>query len=197
MNLGFLTSLLLCVSTSAVFCQVAPSAFRKGAPITVGAGFSDYNVYWGNARQEGGTVWVDWNPVILKELSLDIEVRDLGINRVSSHLNGRSSSFIQLSAEAGPSYSIRLDRKVSVIGKFLVGYGKTEFDLGYPGYHRDSSATFEPGVGLDFRANRKLSVRAEYDYQFWPNLYALYSTRYVSDGFTVGGTYRFRRDTPF
>jgi opacity protein-like surface antigen len=66
----------------------------------------------------------------------------------------------------GPRYIIHRFGKFEPYGKFLVGNGS----IHYP-YSIGTGSYFAlaPGGGVNFRLSRRLTVRAEYEYQIWLN----------------------------
>jgi opacity protein-like surface antigen len=67
---------------------------------------------------------------------------------------------------AGPRYIFRRFGKIQPYGKFLVGAGV----IHYP-YNIGDNTYFAlaPGGGVNYRASRRLTFRAEYEYQVWIN----------------------------
>lgn len=173
------------------FSQVAPSATQGGLPIEVGAGFSNYNIDFDGYRLSGPTIWVDWNfyehPAVLHGFGLEVEGRDLGVGKPASY----AGSLREDTAMGGVIYKWHDFHHVRPYGKFLLGYGKIEFAGGNnPNYTNDSRTIYSPGFGLDYRAYRNISVRADYEYQIWPNLFGPSARN--PQGFTIGASYDFR-----
>ncbi|MFZ0304481.1 MAG: outer membrane beta-barrel protein [Terracidiphilus sp.] len=167
--------------------QVTPQASKGGLPIAVGAGFSNYDVDWEQYRINGGTAWADLN-ILPRGLGIEIEARDLK----DSHLYSPSTNFREFSLGGGVIYSWEHYRRFHPYGKFLVGYGSIHFNTGYgPIYDHDSSIDYAPGGGLAYRAFGKIWVRADYECQFWPQLYPLFKPIYTSQGGTIGASYDF------
>ena len=66
----------------------------------------------------------------------------------------------------GPRVPIhQFGRQTQLYGKALVGYGRMTFPFGF-GY--GSFTDFAFGAAVDHRLSRKLSVKADFEYQYWP-----------------------------
>ena len=152
--------------------QVTYSAEEGKLPFTVGAGFSNFSDDWGvqNPRQSGITMWVDWRvpymPPVLRGLGIEFEGRDINYT-TPSYLPGHRMD----TALGGPVYEWRRKGRIRPFGKYLMGIGSIDFP--YPGstYSHDTRAVFEPGGGADVRFWSRFSARAEYDYQFWHQIF--------------------------
>ena len=176
----------LAVSSSA---QVVPSATRAGGlTIDVGAGPSYYHMDWGHGDEFGGTLWVDANldkgPLFLKGLGVELEARDLSLDRGSTLPNDMRTDTLG----GGPIYSWRHFDRVRPYTKFLVSYGNLDINKG--GYHFDW-VLYQPGAGVEYRPFGHVWVRADYEYQIWPKLFGS-NWSYDPDGVTVGVLYEFR-----
>jgi opacity protein-like surface antigen len=67
---------------------------------------------------------------------------------------------------AGPRYTFKRFGRLQPYGKFLVG----EASIHYPYRVGDQSYfALAPGGGLNYGASRRLTIRAEYEYQIWRN----------------------------
>ena len=105
---------------------------------------------------------------------------------------GISSNFREVAAEAGPIYRYKRLGRVVPYGKFLFGYGGIDFRfVGAGNYTHDTRNITAPGGGFEYRAFRNLWVRADYEYQFWPDLFG--RTSLNPQGFTAGAMCNFRR----
>src|SRR6266702_2567407 len=167
---------LFLTATHTVFSQIAPSGRGSAIPISVGVGFSDFDLDWGSSgggtnRMEGITGWVDWRlsrgPGVLGGLGLELEVRDLNWGRPTA-LN----AFRHDTALGGGFYTWRRYRKLHPYGKFLAGVGSFDFPHNAGAiYTHDTRTVFAPGVGLDYKVYRNIWLRGDYEYQFWPKLF--------------------------
>jgi opacity protein-like surface antigen len=66
----------------------------------------------------------------------------------------------------GPRYIIHRFGKFEPYGKFLVGDGTIHYPYSIG---TDSYFALAPGGGVNYRFSRRLTLRAEYEYQFWLN----------------------------
>jgi len=187
--LSLALSLFLFVHPS--FSQTAPDAYQgRTLPISLGAGVSSINVDWGrNQRMIGGTLWINYFPPVphlLNGLALDVEGRDINYDRPSVLPN----NFRQDTAAGGPIYYWRHFRDFQVYGKGLIGFGS--FDFRYystPYYTHETRTIFAPGGGIMVHGYKHVWVRADYEYQFWPDLFGRTAD---PQGFTLGAVYDFR-----
>ncbi len=175
------------VSTAiATMAQVAPEAKAPGIPLTVGVGYSNYATDW-SGRLSGPSLWLDWNfyqgPSYLNGLGIEVEARDLNYDRTGGVPNLRMDT-----ASGGAIYTWRHLHNFNPYAKFLLGYGSIDFTLtDVPNYKHDTRTLYAPAGGLDYRAFRNLSVRANYEYQFWPDFFNHHALN--PRGFTFGVAY--------
>jgi hypothetical protein len=188
----------------AFFAVLAPSAaqtipaatgpIQHPYPFTIGGGASDLNVDWSRSRMLGVAMWVDWHPKVLLRsldgLGVEVEGRDLDFDRPSQLASG----YRQDTLGGGVIYTYRHFSKVRPFGKFLIDYGRLNY-----GYGQIATATVRaPAFGFEYRAINRLWVRADYEYQIWPNLlngiFPGYTGKSLDpQGFTLGVSYDFRR----
>lgn len=171
--------------------QVIPAATQGGLPLTVGVGFSDYYTEIYSQRFKGTTVWADWNfqrvPWFLRGIGVEAEARYLNFGQPAG------SSWTFATAGGGPIYTWRHYRKLHPYGKFLIDYG-TQNHISSPllpsWYKHDQWTALAPGGGVDYRAWRNISVRADYEYQFWRVEW--FNNHFLNpQGVTVGASYDF------
>jgi opacity protein-like surface antigen len=177
---------VFCAATPA-FSQVAPEAIEGNRPFSVGAGVSNFNVDWGKTRMYGGTFWADWRPplpLFLNGLGLEIEARDISLDRSSTV----PSNFRQDTAGGGPIYTWRHYRNFRPYGKGLLEFGSFDFRSTNPNYSHDTRTLVAAGPGVEFRTYGHLWVRAEYEYQIWGHILG---KRPDPQGFTLGAMYDF------
>lgn len=174
--------------TIPAFSQVAPEYVQKGGwPIEIGAGGVSYDVDFGHGRMYGGAAWLDYYPrflpKILNGLGAEIEARDISLDESQSQENMRQDT-----GEGGPIYSWRHFNNFHPYVKYLIGHGSVDF-IGYgPYYKHDTRTLTAPGIGLELRVFRSWWMRADYEYQNWPNLVG---KSLNPQGFTVGFAYDF------
>lgn len=188
-----LVALFFVGATLSAYSQVVPAAIEGNLPFTVGSGFSNFSIDWGQGRRMNGyTVWGDWRlprlPQALNGLGIEAEGRDVLWNAPPSLSGHRMTT-----GSGGAIYQWRRAGRIRPYGKFLIGFGSISFpgNVSSPPYTHDTRTIYEPGGGADVLAWNRFSVRAEYDYQFWPNMFGHGSL--TPNGFTVGGVYDFGR----
>lgn len=191
--------LLTCAAYSAL-AQVVPDATQRQSILAAGVGLSDYNPDWEQGRLLGGTLWLEYipdrMPWVLHGLGLDIEARDLNYGRSSASPNLREDT-----AMGGLIYSWPHYLKFKPYGKFLAGYGNRDAErratlLRY----NDNRNILAWGGGVDYRVSRSVWVRADYEYQRWPDMVFKETSfnNFISiapihpNGFTIGAMYHFR-----
>lgn len=198
-----LAAFFVCAAYSSL-AQIAPAAADENVPWAIGAGLSGYNPDWGHGHLLGGTLWVDYSlprmPSLLHGLSIEGEARDLNYGRSSSQPENLRQDIVQ----GGLKYSWPRFLNFRPYGKFSEGYGNTDYECTTLAqcettdnmrYH-DSRTIFSGGGGLEYRVSRHVWVRADYEYQFWPNFFKhLVVGTPVGwmnpQGFTIGAMYDF------
>jgi hypothetical protein len=202
--LGPTLALLFFSAAYPVYAQSAPAAKEKKIPFAVGAGLSGYNADYGHGHLLGGTLWVDYFPnrlpSILYGIGLEAEARDLNYGRSPAQPANLREDIVQ----GGLIYSWPHFRNFRPYGKFSEGYGNADDGVSATHRNHDSRTIFSEGGGVEYRAFRSLWVRADYEYQSWPNFFkhpatvdppepARPSRRLNPQGFTLGAVYHFDR----
>ncbi|HLY41316.1 MAG TPA: outer membrane beta-barrel protein [Terracidiphilus sp.] len=188
MSLKILLAALVVIAAIPAYPQVAPEASANGLPLTVGVGFSNYNSDW-TGYLRGPMFWADWSLYQVHGLGIEAEGRDLNYGR-----NGGVPNLRIDEAGGGPIYTFRpLFRGfVWPYGKYLAQFGSIDFTIpNVPNYHHDTRVVQTLGGGATVRATQSILIRADYEYQFWPDLG---HGGYLNPrGLTVGVAYNFRR----
>lgn len=170
--------------------QVVHAATDGTLPFAIGGGYSSYDVDWGHGRMSGAAVWADytprWIPVRLNGLGIEAEGRDIAFG----HSSSQPSNFREATAGGGVLYTWRHFRTFRPYGKFIVGYGSIDFRVANPSYNHDTRTVGSLGVGFEYRIFKRLWLRADYEYQEWPNLFG---HTLDPQGFTLGASYHFNR----
>ena len=195
MHLKSVLAILFLTASLPVFSQVVPSATEGGLPLVVGVGFSSYYTeMFVHNRMEGPTVWADWNfyhaPSFLHGFGIEAEAR----GRVFGQPQGQNLR--QATAGGGPIYTLRHFRNFHPYAKFLADLGGEDHikNRRLPSwYTADRWAIWAPGGGVEYRAWRNVSVRVDYQYQFWRVGFFNTTSFLNPQGFTVGASYDFRR----
>lgn len=186
-------ALSLVAAVLPAYSQVTYSAKEANLPFTAGTGFSNFSLDWGtsNPRMNGYTLWGDWRPPVLRGLGVELEGRDVPWS-APPNLSGHRMT----TGSGGVNYEWRNSHslpRIRPFGKFLIGFGSISFptNVSTPPYHHDTRTVYEPGGGFDILAANNFSIRAEYDYQWWPQLFG--PNALTPNGFTVGAVYDFGR----
>lgn len=182
-------ALFFIVAALSARAQVTYAAEEGKQPFTVGAGVASFSDDWGylNPRQVGLTVWVDWRPPfvpsVLHGLGLEFEGRTIQW-ATPSYLPGHRMGTLLV----GPIYQFRRPKRFHPYAKYLIGIGSIDFPND-TAYDHDSRTVLEPGGGADFRVWNHLSVRGEYNYQFWRQIFGPHDL--TPNGFSVGAVWDF------
>jgi opacity protein-like surface antigen len=191
---GLTVALIFVCAASSALAQTVPAATESNLPLAVGAGFSGYNPDFGHGHLQGGALWIDYFPnqvpQRLQGLGIEIEARDLSIGRSST----QPANLREDTAEGGLIYSWRRFHNVHPYGKFLMGFGNTDYEYGALARRGHDSRTITVvGGGADIRVFKRIWARADYEYEFWPDFFKVTNPGGVMtpQGFTVGVLYRF------
>jgi opacity protein-like surface antigen len=190
-------AVLLVFSAYPSFSQVSAAGGIKTLPITVGVGFSGYNPDWNHGHLLGGALWIDYNPEWLpgrlRGLGIEAEARDLSLNY--SAKNG--PIYKEDVASGGVLYRWEHYNRFRPYGKFLMGYGNADWNGRTPGLHANQSRTVTTaGGGFEVQAIHRVWVRANYEYEWWPDFFAVDTPGQGSlspEGFTLGVSYHFHQ----
>jgi opacity protein-like surface antigen len=169
--------------------QVAHSASEGKLPLTVGVGVSDYLLDFGASRNMIGiTAWADWRlqhmPFFLNGIGIEVE----GHHIAYKHPTGLET-MQQDSGLGGVNYQWRHYQRVKPYAKALAGFGSIDFPPFPDGYSHDTRTILALGGGADIRVWNKVSVRADYEYQFWRHIFGPNDLN--PNGVTVGAVYDF------
>jgi hypothetical protein len=146
--------LVTAISARPAFTQVAESANAGGYSIWVGGGVSGYYLQYGGQKNLGITGYVDADSV--RRLGIEAEGRWLDFHQTN---NIHAETYL-----AGLRYHFNAGR-FQPYAKGLAGLGTFNFTYNYA---HGRYFVIAPGGGLDYRVNRRLSARADFEYQYWP-----------------------------
>jgi hypothetical protein len=186
-------AVLLVFSTHFSYSQVAAAARTKTIPLTVGVGLSSYEPDKGAGRLLGGTLWFDYSPTFLPHrlegLGIEAEGRDLSLNRSSD----QSANLREDVASGGVLYAWRHFYAFRPYGKYLMGYGNADYEGTDGSRHHDSRTVTTAGGGFEVEAYHRVWVRADYEYQFWPDFFKAThpAGKLNPQGITLGVSYHF------
>jgi opacity protein-like surface antigen len=200
-----IVTIFVCAASIA-FAQTSPDAIGSTAfsSLSIGAGFSSYNVGWTNGYMLGGTLWIDYKPNFLPHTlrGLPHALRGLGVEAMARDISIETNHHSQHDmredvASGGVIYSLPYFNRYRPYAKYLIGFGNCDYPTKYiPRYHQTRTIT-SVGGGLDYRVYKGVWARADYEYQFWPDFFkyapALHETSGILSpyGFTLGAMYHF------
>ncbi len=160
------------------------SAERAPVALSVGGSYSYFDAAYSGYKPMGGTAYVDFSPIIWDHVGVEGEGRWLTLNA--------DRGFREYNYLAGPVYHVTLSehRSFHPYVKGLIGEGIIDFPnhLAYGRYF-----AIAPGGGVDYTLNRHWRVRADYEYQIWPqapDIPGFSSSAMKPNGVSVGFTYR-------
>jgi len=179
----FLLSVTLCAQSN-------PSAEGPGYSVSVGVGISTFNPDYGCGNSSPFSCWnhqligispfVAANHMVFQKLYLEGEAKFL-------HWHGPASGLTESSYLAGPSFHLLHYRKTMLFSTRLLVGGA---NITIPGDAVGTGNYFAlaPGAVLDFKLTKRLSARAEYEYQIWPSFKGIATaTTSGSGGLTPNG----------
>jgi Outer membrane protein beta-barrel domain len=120
----------------------------------VGGGASGYYIQYGQVKNLGITAYVDADTV--RRFGIEAEGRWLEFHQTNEI---HADTYL-----VGPRYHFNANRFQPYV-KGLAGIGHFTFPYNYA---HGSYFVIAPGGGLDYRLGRRWSVRADFEYQFWP-----------------------------
>ena len=166
---------LLCLVAAVPLChgQAAESADAGRAMVWAGVGASGYTVQYGSRNLLGVTAWVDADTI--RHIGLEGEGRWLDWHQQA---NVHAETYL-----GGVRYHFNVGRTQPYV-KGLAGIGFFTFPYNFANGRYFVAA---PGGGVDYRLTKRLGVRADFEYQYWPQFtFGAMS----SAGATIGLRYR-------
>jgi opacity protein-like surface antigen len=169
-------AVLLVFSAYPVWAQVTPAGVVKTIPLTVGVGFSNYDADLGSQK--------------LAEGSDRIDGATLWLDYDPGWLPGRLYGL-----------GIMVQGRDLNMGEFLAGFGNADFLTQYQNHYHQTRTVYTAGGGAEFDAYHHLWVRADYEYEWWPDFFitsqSLAGTapaaKLEPNGITVGFSYHFNQ----
>lgn len=181
----------LSLAAATAFAQTQPSSDdHLKFILQAGGGYSYFAADYGPGHIQGETAWVDYIPPQipwwLHGLGVEMEARDL------SH--GRSGpeppNMREDTGQGGAIYQWRRLRNFHPYAKGLWGFGNVDYMIGDVRFH-DTRTLLTAGGGLEYRFHRAVWLRADYEFQRWPDFWK--STKpagtLTPQGFTFGAVY--------
>lgn len=153
--------------------QVAESANLGGVSLSAGGGVSGYYIQYGELKSLGFSGYVDADSI--HRVGIETEARWLSYHTTA---DVHATTYL-----AGLRYHFNVSRWQPYV-KGLCGLGKFTFPYDYAD---GNYFVIAPGGGVDYRLNRRWSVRLDGEYQYWPQFtFGAMS----SGGFSVGARYQ-------
>jgi hypothetical protein len=172
---------LLC--GGALHAQVAPAATVGGLPVVVSVGFSDYDLDYGPGRRMQGLV-IRGGYDVFHGVGIDFDARTIFMNTPPQLTRMQQTTFL-----LGAYYLAPPIWHVRPFARYAGGIGLIEFPSHNPLYTRDSYTVYAPSGGVEIPVMNKLSIRGEYEYQFWHQFHGPHDL--TPAGYTIGVSYYF------
>lgn len=170
---------LLLAAASLAAAQAVPDAEKGRASLWAGAGYSQFQPDFGPNTMGGFTAFADMN---FGRWGVEANLHFL---RVNSFHNETESTYL-----AGPRYFVFPMGRLRPFAGVLFGVG----DIHYPfKIGNGSYFAFAPYGGVEYRLTRRVALRADYQYQFWPAAPGIAgepSHGLTPNGFTAGAAWR-------
>jgi hypothetical protein len=147
--------------------QVVYTGDKGGLAISAGANASGYQVQYGQQKLLGFAAVVDADTR-----------RRFGVEGEGRWLMFHNPDQLQAKTYLGGARYHYGFGKYQVYGKGLVGVGQFTFPYNYA---HGNYLVIAPGAGVDYRWTRRISFRADFEYQIWPQF-----TYGSMDSFGVG-----------
>ncbi|HEY1987205.1 MAG TPA: hypothetical protein VGG85_17450 [Terracidiphilus sp.] len=156
----YLIAAVLLIASIPAAGQSDYDASRSPISLNAGGSYSYFDAAYGAYHLMGLTAYANISPLIWDRLSLEGEGRWLTLNA--------SRGFRQYTYLIGPRYQFASSKRRGLHPyiKVLFGEGVIDFPdhLAYGRY-----LVMAPAGGLDIAVNHRWRLRAEYEYQFWPD----------------------------
>ena len=190
----FLCLFFFCIlATATLSAQSFLSAEGSRLSVWVGAQISTFNPDYGCSDNSpfmcggqqllGIAPFVDANHLFFSRLGAEGEARFL-------HWRGPGSGVTESTYLAGPRFGLLSFRhSIFVSAKVLVGSGTIHIPAAGPG--NGTHLAYAPGVVGEYRMTRRLTARADYEYQIWPSFIG--TSGLTPNGFSFGMSYRILR----
>jgi len=170
--------------------QAVPDAHEEHLSFSIGVGASSYDLDWGHSnalRVIGPTLWVDWFPAMLQRrlngLGIEMTARDLHYNTSPTQRNIRTDTL-------GGGAVYRWDHF-----RNFQPYAKAEWSLGNIDYPKpathETRTVSSYGGGFNYRLYDALWLRADEEYQVWPDIFDRHGKSLCPQGITLGVVYGF------
>jgi opacity protein-like surface antigen len=187
--------LLLILIAASASAQAVYSASEDHPRLSVGVGFSYFSQDWGpNPHPTGITYMADYHPPLprfLEDLNIEAQGRNLIWHRGTIPITG--APIVPRTETLGGGvidhpHWFRF-HKFEPYAKVLISYGYIHFAEDDVSYNHDSRVVTSLGGGVDYRLIHRVTLRADYEYQWWPTFFG--PNALTPQGVTVGALYNF------
>jgi opacity protein-like surface antigen len=190
--LGIPVTLLVLIAASAS-AQAVYSASEDHPRLSVGAGFSIFSQDWGhNPHVMGVTYTIDYHPPLprfLDDVNIEAQGRSLIWHRGAVAATG--APIVPRTEMLGGGVIVHPHwvrfHKFEPYAKALISYGAIHFAEDDVSYNHDTRTVTSLGGGVDYRPIHRVTLRADYEYQWWPQF--LGPNALNPNGFTIGALY--------
>jgi len=172
--------------------QSTESATTGPVTLFAGAEISTFNPDWGCVDASAFLCWSGHLLGVTALADANHVWRGLGIEGEARwlHWKGPGLGLVESSYLAGPRYPLYRRKRFAFYAKALFGEGRITRSLNLG---KGSYFAIAPGGTVEYLLTRKVIVRAEYEYQFWPQFQGLpgeAKNGLTPNGFSFGVSYR-------
>ena len=157
--------------------QVAPAVQAPRYTLQVGGEFSAFKPDYGAKWLLGIGAYADLD--MHRWIGIEAEARTLSFNKYQNKLRMDTGS-------GGARFFFPYHRRLVPYAKGLVGFGSIDFPFHHP-YDHDTMVMYTFGGGADYKLTHRISIRGEYEYQFWPDFLGKGLNPH---GVNIGASYR-------
>ncbi len=171
----------LSVSLSATLsAQIRPSAEGgSGGSAQIGAEISTFNPDYGCLHSSAFTCWNNQLIGIAPFMDTRRMFPRTGIEAQARFLHWRGpGSLTESSYMVGPRIGLYRFKEISINAKLMAGRASLTVPKGAQG--AGSYFAFAPGGLVEYRLNRRMFLRGDYEYQFWPTFKGIHTA--TTDG---------------
>ena len=192
MSKKFPVVFFLMLFAASMLAQSRESA--TSGPVTLSAGIeiSTFNPDWGCLNASAFSCWNGHLLGLAALADANHVWRGLGVEGEARwlHWQGPGQGLMESSYLAGPRYPLYRKRSFGFYAKALFGEGRITrpLNLGSGSYF-----AIAPGGTVEYGFTPRVTVRAEYEYQFWPSFQGLPGepkNGLTPNGFSFGVSYR-------
>lgn len=171
MRVAYGSALAIFVFTLSLSPQVRQPASQSQTPgFSIGAGFSVINPDYGRGKLDGETLWIDSPPIgfvpILRRVRIEFEARELRFLRSPSERVLREDV-----ALLGATYALHRLFGIQPYVKAEWGVGNLDYLVRAGRTYHQSRTVTSIGGGLEWRAFGTAWVRADYEYEYFPDFF--------------------------